>query len=470
MAAPSVPVSAILAAHVAEFPPARLPAGARHAARRALLDGTGVMLAATGLSPEAAPFLEIAAGRGGGCPVPGTSLRTDAGSAALAMGALSHALDYEDAFDAAPCHPNAALIPALMAVAGERGGVDADDLLAALAVGCDVVCRMALSLTTPMEVGGWYPPPILGGFGAVAGVARLMGLNAQQVMDAWSLMLCRTGCPGEIKHDADTILRAVREAFPAQTAIEVCALAARGVRGFAAPLEGKAGFYALYAGGGFDAAALTDGLAERFWIDRLSFKRWPACRGTHPHIEAVRRIAARRPLDQAAIASVMLEGPEVQRMLVEPVARKRRPATVIDAKFSLPFTVAAAIVRGDVTLDSFTPDAMTDPAILEMADRIGFHERADWGRPQAASGVVEIQFTDGSVERETVMTAAGHPDAPLNDAALADKFVDCAIRAARPWTRPDAEHLAALFLTLGDGAAAASLFSALFREGVEALA
>ena len=81
----------------------------------------------------------------------------------------------------------------------------------------------------PLEDGGWYPPPILGAFGATAAAGRLLGLAPEHVRDALSLTLCQVTAPGEIKHSRDTVVRAVREAFPAQAAV-LSALLARGRR------------------------------------------------------------------------------------------------------------------------------------------------------------------------------------------------------------------------------------------------
>ncbi len=436
-----------LATHVATFSAEALSSTTLHAARRALLDGLGVMLGASGSAPEVEPFVAEAMETPGPATIVGTGFASSPSLAAMANGAMAHALDFEDAFDPAPCHPNAALIPALLALAEVRGGVSGGELLSALAVGCDLVCRMGLSLRQPMEVGGWYPPPILGGFGAVAGAARLLRLDPRQVADAWSMMLCRTGTPGEIKYDRDTVLRAVREAFPAQTAVEVCSLAARGVRGFDAPIEGTAGFFALYANGQFAETDLRNGLGEEFWIEQLSFKRWPACRGTHPHIEGARAILQRGLLTPDDIADIVLTIGPVQRMLIEPAASKAAPATVIDAKFSLPFTVAAAFVHGDVTLDSFTDRALSDPRILALAARIRFIERSDWGRERGAAGEVEVIMNDGARHSEAVDVAMGAPVAPMSDDDLLAKFVDCAGRATVPPDNP--ERLGHAILSLG---------------------
>ena len=421
-----------IATHVAEADYHRLPEQTRAAAVRALLDGLGVMLGASG-SGEAAPFVALAREQqvqAGGAAVLGCGFRTNAAMAALANGAMAHVLDFEDAFDAAPCHPNASLIPAALAVAQAHGPVTGEELITAIAVGCDLVCRLALSLKQPMEAGGWYPPPILGAFGATAAAAKLLRLDARQTLDAFSLVMGQNSCPGEIKYSATSVLRAVREAFPAQAAVTSALLALGGVRGFDQPFEGKAGFFRLFVDGQYDEAVLLDRLGAHFWIDRLTFKRWPCCRGTHAYIEAIEMIRARATLDWRAISGVTLFGGEIQAMLAEPLARKRRPETAIEAKFSLPFTVASALVQGDVTLDSFTPSALVDPDVLAVAERIEFREVPEWGRALPAGGEIQLDLRDGRIIAERIELAQGHPDRPLDDATLGRKFVLCAGRAA----------------------------------------
>ncbi|MDB5672922.1 MAG: MmgE/PrpD family protein, partial [Alphaproteobacteria bacterium] len=214
-------LSRAIAEHVANTPYSALPPATVAATKRALLDGIGVMLAASGLSVEAEPFVALAEAEGGtpAATILGRGTRVPAQAAAFANGALAHALDFEDAFDAAPTHPNASLIPAALAVAEAHGPVGGREFIAAMAIGCDLVCRLGLSLRRTMEEGGWYPPPILGAFGAAAAAARLMRLSARQVSDTFSLILCQVSCPGEIKYSADTVIRAVREAFPARAAV-----------------------------------------------------------------------------------------------------------------------------------------------------------------------------------------------------------------------------------------------------------
>jgi 2-methylcitrate dehydratase PrpD len=452
-------LSSILAEHVAGFPTDQLPPSTLHAAKRALLDGIGVMLAASGMAPEVAPFVKYAAASGPGrSSILGHGIKTGAAMAAFANGAMGHALDFEDAFDAAPSHPNASLLPTALAIAQAGGEIDGPALLAAIAVGCDLVCRLGLGLRRDMEVGGWYPPPILGAFGAVAAAARLRRLSADQTRDAFSLILCQVTMPGEIKYSRDTVIRAVREAFPAQAAVQASALAAAGVRGFEEPFEGKAGFFRLYAEGQYDPAVILDQLGETFWIEQLSFKRWPACRGTHAYIEAAQAMRAAHPIDPDSIVAIVATGGDVQRMLVEPTDRKAAPSTVIDAKFSIPFAIGAALIDEEVTLDSFAAASLADPRKLALARRVRFEQKPEWGRAQAASGGLTIELADGTRLERWIEIAVGAASRPIDDAALTAKFLNCTQRAKRPIRTCRIERLADALWTIDTPAGVAEAF------------
>lgn len=441
-------LSARLARHAMEFEAGRLSPAVIKATQRAILDGIGVMLAASGESPDVRPFVELARAQPAAPQATLLGLDTRAGAlqAALVNGALAHALDYEDAFDLVPLHPNASLIPAALATA-EMRACTGREFLTAVALGCDLVCRLGLSLRRSLEAGGWYPPPILGAFGATLAAARLARLDARGLCDAWSLLLTQNSCPGEIKFSPASTLRAVREAFPAHAAVLATQLAARGVRGFDAPLEGKAGFYALFANGEYDSGALLADLGARFWIEQLSFKRWPCCRGTHAYIEAAQALR-RESIREEDIEAIVCVGGEMQRMLAEPRAQKQRPPTPIEAKFSIPFTVALALTEREVTLASFSAAALDDARLLGLAAKCEFRVDADTRSSPAACGEIALRLRSGRTLRHRVSSALGAPDRPLSDAALREKFIDCASRAASPIASARASRYVDRVLTL----------------------
>ena len=401
-------------------------------ARYALLDAIGVSLGASGLGEGCDAFVSQAMAQGATeeATILGYGKRTSAALAAFANGALAHALDFEDAFDGAPVHPNAQTVPAVLALAESLPSVSGRDVIAALAVGCDLVCRLGQSPTPSIDSYGWYPPPIFGAFGATAAAARLLRLSVEQTLDAFSLTLCQATCSAEIKYNPDSVIRAVRDAFAAQAGIVSAQLAARGVRGFNQPFEGKAGFFALFARGQYSRQPLLTDLGRGFLIEELSFKPWPACRGTHAFIDAALQLRAQHSFGWQEVASGQMTGSTVQLMLYEPQAGKRRPSTAIDAKFSLPFTVASALIHGGVTLASYETSALHEPAVLALAEKLSYVVSDEpLLRDSPTSGRLSLTLRGGKTVECTVVAPLGAIARPLAESTLIDKFKHCASQA-----------------------------------------
>jgi 2-methylcitrate dehydratase PrpD len=420
-------ISQEIAAHFATLTFDALPPTTVDATRRALLDALGVMLGASGLGEDALPYRTHALTTRGPARLLGFAARSTPSLAALANGALAHTLDFGDTFDAGPAHPNAALVPALLALADADPAIRFADFLTAMAAGSDLACRLSLAPARAYEEGGWYPPPLVNLIAGAAACAKLIGLDANGIRDAMGLALVQGSYPSEIKYDAASPMRGVREGFVARAAVEAALLARAGARAFAEPLEGKAGFFAIY-GGGPPGETLLNGLGERFLADLVSFKPWPACRGTHPYIEAA--LVLRTGLDLAAIERIEAETGPIQEMLIRPQPVKAAPARAIEAKFSIPYTVATALIDGEVTLASFLPARIADLPTRALAESVFEVRNPEWTRAQAASGSLAIILRDGTRRVHSVMQAAGHPERPLADSALIAKFVDCAACAA----------------------------------------
>lgn len=449
-------ISQTIAAHFAALRFDALPPATVHATRRALLDALGVTLGASGLGEDARPYRAHALTATGPARLVGFTQRTTPSLAALANGALAHALDFGDTFDAGPAHPNAALVPALLALADADPAIDFAAFLTAMAAGSDLACRLSLAPPRAYEEGGWYPPPLVNLIATAAACAKLLGLDADGIRDAMGLALVQGSFPSEIKYDADSPMRGVREGFVARAAVEAALLARAGAFGFAEPLEGKAGFFAVY-GGGAPTDALLDGIGQRFLGDQVSFKPWPACRGTHPYIEAA--LMLRDRIDLAQVVRIEAETGPIQEMLIRPQPEKAAPDQPIQAKFSIPYTVAAALLDGEVTLATFLPVRIADPETRALAAKVVEVRNPEWTRAHAASGSLTSVMHDGRRIEHRVMQAAGHPDRPIGDSALAAKFVDCAAYAATPMDAPAAERLACRILEFPADASAAALLA-----------
>jgi 2-methylcitrate dehydratase PrpD len=435
-------ISDLIAAHVAQIEYEQLSPAAADAAKRSLLDAIGVMLGASGLGEGCAAFVDLALGSGGPaeCTILGQGAKAPLLPAVLANGALAHALDFEDAFDAAPCHPNAALIPVALGLAEAHGPISGRTFLTALAVGCDLVCRLSLALRNDPADFGWYTPPILGAFGAAAGAARLLRLSPLATRDALSLTLCQSTCSAELKYSSRSVVRAVRDGFAAHAGLLSALLAQRNVAGFEQPIEGRAGLYALYARGQWSPQTLIDQLGKNFHGAQVSFKCWPSCRGTHALVEGA--LELRKHLwSVEEIDGIRTRGGPVQRMLTEPRAQKLNPQTAIDAKFSIPFTVATALVHGEVTLARFSPESLLDQRVLSLAQRVTFE--LDSSQDSADGGEIQITLRNGRTFRSKIDHPRGHCSRPLDWAELIEKFRRCAVHAARAQTDVGLEKLIA---------------------------
>lgn len=435
--------SLALARHAASVRVDALPAGVASATRASVLDQCGVILAASGLAAACRPFVQLSRdGASGRSVVIGHGFRAGDEAAAFANGAMAHALDFEDTHDATLVHPHASVLPAALAVAQATGASGAD-LLAAVAVGADVACRVAMGFeSSPERPDGFTVIPVLGVYGATAAVGRLLGSPPERIVQGFALALgLATGSAAAQRDDASH-WRAVRDGFNARAGVTAARLAHLGVVGFARPLEGRAGLYALYGGGRFDEQAALHGLGERFEGVHVSFKPWPSCRGTHAFVEATLGLAAEHALAVADVRAVRVRTSPFFRTLCEPRELRARPGTSTSARFSIPFAVGVALARRRATLEDFDGDALRDAGVLAIADRVA-HEVVDaWTGAQSTRGAVRIECVDGRVLEREVVQPRGHPSNPMSADELHGKFAACAAHAAEPMDAARIERIA----------------------------
>lgn len=455
----------VIAEHIASTPFARIPSAARHATERSLLDAVGVMLAATTLGEDCSAFADLAQTAPGPCTVLGRSFRAQPLQAALANGALAHAMDYEDALDGAPVHPNAAVIPVAIALAEQDEGISGADLVTAVALGCDLVCRLGLALKRNPDEFGWYPPPILSTFGAAATAAKLLRLDVTETAHALALALAQATFSSEFKTFASSSLRAVRDGFAAHNGLLAATLAQRGVSAHLTALEGKAGFFALFARGEWAPDVLVRDLGKKFHGEDVSFKPWPSCRGTHAFIEAVLHL---KPSigSLSDIVSIETTGPALLSMLVEPIAQKQAPTTAIDAKFSLPFCIGAALATGEIAIPTFSDTGRGNGDALSLAKLVRFAADPKLGMSAAASGSLIIHLKDGRALARSIDRARGSPSNPLSDNDLVAKFRDCAGYARPSLESDEAGNLCRSLLSMSTAVSASSVFSALRSQAL----
>ena len=439
-----IDLSLALARHAVGVRFDELSQGTVASVKRSLVDAFGVALAAGTQGQVTAAFVDLARVSGSGpCRILGHKLSAAPAVAALVNGAMSHALDYEDTHDAGLVHPNGTALPAALAAAHLRGNVCGAEFITAMAVGADLTCRLGMTMGDDDTPRGWVIRPLLGTYGAVAAAGRLLGLDAPQMVEAFALAFSQVICSKGFFGYAPSHMREIRDGLAAQAAITAVLLASRGVQCYDRPIEGDHGLFAMYTGGRFDAERLTRGLGHSWEVDKLSFKPWPSCRGTHPFVEAALTLREVHALQAHEIERVTVDVSATFGMLCTPAAQKQRPQTANDAKFSIPFTTAAALVHGHLSLADFSAEALTNPNVLALAQRFNCEVRSTGGLEDALRGTLRLTLRDGRTLAQVVDRPLGDPLRPMSDEQLLDKFIDCAGYAAEPLTREQAENAAA---------------------------
>lgn len=439
-------LSAALIRHVLDTEYEQLPDAAIQAQKNSLVDMLGVMLAATGLDSTCAPFAAFAAAEGKGrCTILGREEKTTPTLAALANGALVHALDYEDSHEVATVHPNSAAFPALMALSQHIGGVTGKQFLTAMAIASDLCCRLDMGVNEDLLKYGWNMPPIHGSMGAVMGAGKLLGLNAEQLSDAIALNLCQATCSGEAANSKESAVRTVREGFAAQAAVQSALLAKRGIPArFEAPFEGKLGYFHMYARDNYTPEKVLNGLGQVFQGQFISFKPWPSCRATHTSIDGVLTLMKQHDIRPEEIEHIHITLQEIGRMVTEPREVKYRPQAPAIAKFSLPFVVASAALRGNVDLDSFSEEKLHDPEILAMADKVVCAIEPRWTKEQNKYTDLVICTVRGDFSMH-LEQPLGCVENPMSAEQMRKKFADCVARAKLPYA---SERIDALLVTI----------------------
>ena len=426
-------VSWRIARHVTSFRPDDIPPEVARRTKLSLLDQLGVCLAASGLGDLIGPFLYLARSAGDGpATILGHSFTAPAPAAAFANGAMAHALDFEDTHDETLVHPYAAVFPAALAVAEELRA-SGRDFLTAVLVGADLSCRIARAFRVdPEKAGRFSLLPMIGAFGATAAVARLLSLTPGQTIQAFATSMSRTTVSSAYKRYELSHFRAVRDAFNAEAAITAGTLARHGFEMFDRPFEGPDGYFPLLAGGQYDPETLVDDLGSRFENVDTSFKIWPCCRGTHAFVEAALELAREPGVSPDAIRAIEVEVPHRFASLCEPREMRIAPRSAPAAKFSIPFTTAAALTRGRVTLVEFGPEALHDTQILRLASLVRCKIRDDAGASSELEGAVRIELDDGRRLDSRVHRPRGHVENPVTEEEIREKFFSCAAAAAVP--------------------------------------
>ena len=388
------------------------------AARLLVLDWLGSALAGIG-TDTGRIFLEYARLQPAGkVAVLGLAEGRSVEVAALVNGAVSHIVEMDDVERESVTHPGAVVVPAALAVA-ERVGASGLDLLAAVVTGYEIMVRVGSALGSEHYY-HFHNTSTAGVFGAAAAAGWLLDLDRDRLV--WALGNAGTQASGLWQFNNEGALtKPLHSGRAAANGVLAATLSRLGLTGARNIMEGERGFFAGLAPRG-DPQRVVAHLgepAEPLCVRRISIKPHASCRHTHAPIDAALALRAQLPA-AANIASVRVSTYKAALTLCD----KPDPRTAPDAKFSLQFCVASALLRGRVGLAEFSDAALADTALRALLPRfeVEVDEAREAAYPACWSAAVSVTLADGRTFQAAQERPKGDPENPLTEAELEAKF------------------------------------------------
>ncbi len=404
---------------------ADIPSSVVADAKLRLLDIIGVSLAAS-VDPvgPVARRTALRLGAGAESTILGFGDRVPAASAALANGTFAHALDFDDTHNESVIHVSAPVVTTALAV-GEKVKADGKSLLAAAIGGAEVTCRIGCVVPSGFHKRGFHPTGVVGTFGAALIAGKLLGLNASQLRNALGVAGSQASGILEFFSDGSWAKR-LHPGWASHAGIVAAYLAAEGFTGPSTVLEGRYGLFATHLGSGaYSMERIGRDLGHDWECVKTSFKPYPCGHVVHPAIDAILDLYRNEGLRAADVARITCPTAEwMLPIMCEPRAVKLAPATEYHAKFSFPYTLAAALHFGRLRVEAFTDAAIHDPAILALAAKI--HNEIDPTAPDPSrfKGWVIVETTSGKRLERIVENNLGSESNPLSANDVREKFRD----------------------------------------------
>jgi 2-methylcitrate dehydratase PrpD len=403
------------------------------AAKLHMLDVVGCGLAAHGLDVATEGRSTMA--ELGGEPeasVIGLDTRLPAANAAFANAMLCHGLDFDDTHSDSVSHVSTVVVPAALALAEARG-VSGRELLTAVIAGNEIVTRIGMARPGAFHERGFHPTAICGIFGATAAAARLGEFSAGDAASA--LGIAGSMASGLFAYlDDATATKPIHPAWAAHGALLAARLVAHGAEGPPGVLEGRFGVFHAFLDTRIDLEPQLADLGERWETPRIAFKAYPACHFIHGSLGATATLCD--SVDAGEIEEVVVTVPEAGVSLVlEPAASKVAPRNDYEGKFSLQYSTAAMLVHGRVGLATYTPEALADPQVLDLARKVRYETKEYASYPAAFPGGVRILLRDGRALEADLPHQLGAPGNPMSPQQVREKFRENAALAGSGFDR-----------------------------------
>lgn len=326
------------------------------------------------------------------------------------------------------------MIPAAWCL-GHALGSTGKDFLTALVAGYEVAHRVGMAFgVAAHRKRGWHATATCGTFGVAAACAHLLGLDVEGTASALGLAGSQTTGVWAFLGDG-TNSKVLNPGQAAMTGLRCTYLARYGMQGPVHVLEAEDGGLLQAMSDGGHLEKLTEGLETTWEILNMDMKPYPCCRSAHAGIDGALSLrkailgegmlplanAAQRILD--SVVSLEAETYKIGYQQCAVSDGCLHPQNPLDAKFSLPFTLAGALLLGQVDQSLFTSEKVADPAIRTLLGRIRVREAADLtaAYPGHWSCRVKVRLKDGRVLGQFIQDPTGSYRKPLSEEAALQK-------------------------------------------------
>jgi len=403
-----------------------IPADVLASSKLRFLDTLGLIL---GASPtqlgRAVSSSSVAWGGRGDCHILGSGEKASPAVAALANGAFSHAILFDDTLNESFLHVSGPIIATVLAV-GECEDISGRELLTSFVAGSEMTCRVGLIAPGQIHRAGFHATGVYGAFGATVTACRIMRLDAHQTRHAIGIVGSMASGINQSWADG-ALAQAMHPGWAASAGIASAMMARDGITGPAEVLEGRFGLLRTHVQDenyAFDFARASRSLGEDWECRGISLKPYPCAHFLHAYLDAILKLRADglRAQDVASVVCPMADF--MIPIACEPESEKRAPAAAWAGRTSLQFSLAEALVTGRLDSLSYGPQSLSNRDILELASRVTYAVDPNPPPKSRFQGHVIVQTRDGRRLEHIESSNRGSPQNPMPESDVIAKFID----------------------------------------------
>jgi 2-methylcitrate dehydratase PrpD len=342
-------------------------------------------------------------------------------AAAVSNGTCAHGFELDDVHYPSISHPGSVIIPAVLSL-GETKNISGKQFLEAVIVGYEIMGRVGSSIAGSHLAKGFHPTGTFGVFGATAACAKVLGLNCEQIQDAFGL--AGSFASGSFQFSVTgSMVKRIHAGHAAETGMKAAMLAQKGFTGPREAIEGKYGFCRVFNDNpeNVDWVKMLGGLGETYVVQEISVKPSPACGVLHAVVDCIDMINEEKEVTGEQVKEVIVAGHEN----LATMHNDYQPNSILSAQYSLPFTVGMAI-EGKINRfpEYLNQNILNDKNVIASAAKVKteLDDEIEKAYPDKFGAKVTINFVDGTSIERSMSNPKGSVDLPFSTEELEKKF------------------------------------------------